>query len=307
MQVFYSPNKFICPYVHTIPIEAHILPTETVSMHINFDELLEMKIPIFSGKGADNTALILEHAAMNGPLLKYDIFKDLSFTRYSTVSRRIDDLRKRGYLAEAGKRLTERGKQTEESMYGLTWRGFVASLSSKKVRGNIIHVLRNNPLLTLPEKESILLVIEEIVTPEEFETISKPILEAYLKAIPNLEMIRDDQLWVWLFAIRDFPRLPENFKLTKMPENVLELLDRPPILKVVKERIAPFIKRKTTEITEIYRIFQVLNELSNFIIKLDETDKPSIRIKEYAETQLSKLFSGGQIEPFKELEAAGSQ
>jgi len=283
------------------------LPNETVSTHINFDELLPMKIPILGGMGSDNNALILEHIATSGPLLKYDIFKDLGFARYSTVSRRVDDLRKRGYLAEAGKRLTERGKHIEESMYGLTWRGFVASLSRKKVRANITHVLRKNPLLTLPEKESILLVLDEIVTPEEFETISRPILEAYLEAIPNLEMIKDDQLWVWLFAIRDFPRLPENFKLTKMPENVLELLDRPPILKVVKERIAPFIKQKTNEMTAIYMLFRALNKLSNFIIKLDETEKPSVRIKEYIEIQLPKLFSDGQIKPYRELEPDGSQ
>jgi hypothetical protein len=43
-------------------------------------------------------------------------------------------------------------------------------------------------------------------------------------------------------------------------------------------------------------LFRTLNELSHFIIKLDETDKPSIRIKEYAEIQLPKLFSDGQIE-----------
>ena len=256
---------------------------------------MPMKIPIFAGKAAENAALILEHIAITGPLLKYGVFKQLNFTRYSTVSRRIDDLRKRGYLAAAGRRKTERGKHTEESLYGLTWRGFIASLSSKKVRANIIHVLRKNPLLTLPEKKSILTVLEEIVTPEEFETISKPILEAYLKAIPNIEMIRDNQLWIWLFAIRDFPRLPESFKLTKMPENAIELLDRPPILKIFKERIAPFIKQKTNEITAAYMFFRALNELGNFISKLDETEKPSIQIKEYAETQLPRLFSDEQI------------
>ena len=282
--------------MHTILIGAHILSNETTSTHINLDELLPLKIPIFSGIGADNTALILEHIATNGPLLKYDIFKNLGFVRYSTVSRRIDDLRKRGYLAEAGKRSTTRGKRLEESMYGLTWRGFVASLSSQKVRANITDVLRKNPLLTLPEKESILVVLDEIITPEEFETISRPILEAYLKAIPNLELISDDQLWVWFFAIKDFPRLPDNFKLSKMPENALELLDRPAILKVVKERIAPLIKQKTEEITTLYILFRALNELSNFIIKLDEAEKPSIQVKEYLEVQMPKSFSEVQNE-----------
>jgi hypothetical protein len=271
------------------------LPNETNSMHINLDDLIPMKIPIFTGRGADNAAVILEHIATTGPQLKYDVFKDLDFARYSTVSRRIDDLRTKGYLGEAGKRLTERGKQTEESMYGLTWRGFVASLSSKKVRANIINVLKKNPLLTLPEKDSVMTVLEEIITPEEFKTISKTILEAYLKVIPNIETIREDQLWIWLSAIRDFPILPENFKLTRMPENALELLDRPPILKVVKEKIAPFIKQKTNEITEAYIFFRALNELSTFITKLDEKDKPSVRIKEYAETQLPKLFSDGEL------------
>lgn len=277
--------------MHTILIGAHILSNETTSKHINLDELLPLKIPVFSGIGADNTALILEHIATSGPLLKYDIFKNLCFVRYSTVSRRIDDLRKRGYLAEAGKRSTARGKRIEESMYGLTWRGFVASLSSQKVRANITNVLRKNPLLTLPEKESVLIVLDEIITAEEFETISRLILEAYLNAIPNLELISDDQLWVWFFAMKDFPRLPDNFKLSKMPENALELLDRPSILKVVKERIAPLIKQKTEEITAIYKLFRALNDLSNFVMKIDGSEKPSILIKEYLEVQMPKSFS----------------
>lgn len=210
---------------HSPSIETPFFKVQAHLQQASVWELLPLKIPVFSGIGADNTSLILEHIATSGPLLKYDIFKNLCFARYSTASRRIDDLRKRGYLAEAGKRSTTRGKRIEESMCGLTWRGFVASLSSQKVRANITSVLRKNPLLTLPEKESILVVLDEIITSEEFETISRTILEAYLNAIPNLELISDDLLWVWFFAIKDFPRLPDNFKLSKMPENALELLD----------------------------------------------------------------------------------
>jgi hypothetical protein len=59
--------------------------------------------------------------------------------------------------------------------------------------------------------------------------------------------------------------------------------------------------------TAIYMLFRALDKLSDFIIKLDETEKPSVRIKEYIEIQLPKLFSDGQIKPYKELEPSGSQ
>ena len=47
---------------------------ETTSTHTNLDELIPMKIPIFSGMGAENALAILEHIAKTGPLLKYDVF-----------------------------------------------------------------------------------------------------------------------------------------------------------------------------------------------------------------------------------------
>jgi transcriptional regulator NrdR family protein len=273
--------------VHTICGEAYILLSDANSKHINFDDLISFKIPVLSGIGASNTACIIEYLATNGPSLKYDVFKHLNFAHYPTVSRRIDDLRKRGYLAVSGKRLTERGKQNEESMYSLTWRGFVASLSSEKVRKDLINVLRKNPLLKLPEKEAIMVVLQEVTTSDELAVISGAIFEAYMKTIPNLEMINDSQLWVWLFAIREFPNLP---KLSKMPNDVFELLDRPPILKVIKERVAPLVKQKADEMELVYRIFRAMGALSQFIEYLDENEKPSIQVKAYLENQLPKLF-----------------
>jgi hypothetical protein len=263
------------------------------SEHINLEELISFKIPVLSGVGASNTAHIIEYLATSGPSLKYDIFKNLNFARYSTVSRRIDDLRERGYLGVSGKRLTERGKQKEESMYSLTWRGFVASLSSDKVKKDLINVLRKSPLLKLPEKEAILVVLQEVTTPEELSEISKAIFEVYVKTIPNIEMINDNQLWVWLFAMREFPVFP---KLSKMPNDVLELLDRPPILKVIKERVAPFIKQKADEMELAYRLFRAIGALSQFIENLDETEKPSIQVKGYLENQLPRLFPDQKAE-----------
>jgi len=112
----------------------------------------------------------------------------------------------RGYLAEAGRIATERGKQEEESTYGLTWKGFVAGLAIKKVRENAFQVLKDNLLLTLPLKEFVLLVLEWIVTPHELEIVAEYVLEPYLRAIPNLELIEEEQLLMFLFSMGENPR-----------------------------------------------------------------------------------------------------
>ena len=199
-----------------------------------------MKIPALSGKGSDNNRLILEYVALNGPQLKYRIFKDLEargLDRYSTVSWRVDALTKTGYLAEALEIPTERGKQIKESGYGLTWRGFIASLSIKEVRENIFQTLERNPLLTFPEKDSILLVLKEIYSQHDLEAISELILEAYLKVIPNVELIKDENLWMCLLAIREFPPGLKDLKPSKMPEDAWNLLDKPAIFQLVKEKL----------------------------------------------------------------------
>ena len=72
----------------------------------NLDELAEAKIPALGGKASKNNKVILEHIALNGPKLPYDVLKGLKYDldQYSTVNRRIRDLKKNRYLAEAGKR-----------------------------------------------------------------------------------------------------------------------------------------------------------------------------------------------------------
>lgn len=267
---------------------------KSVSMHINLDELVKSRIPALREKAAENNRLVLEQIALNGPLLPYDVLKNLNARSigslaailYSTVNRRIKDLKNRGYLAIAGKRLTERGKRTEEPAYGLTWRGFIASLSIAQVRENIFQTLEKNPLLTFPEKQSILAVLKEIVTPQELGIVTKPIFEAYLNAIPNVEMIRDDQLWIWLFAIDKFPKLPENFQFSKMPKDLVELLDRPPILRFIKERIVPQVRQRTMEIKTMYEALRPLDQLCEYVLKLEEADKPSRTIRQYMQNSL---------------------
>ena len=117
---------------------------QNIIPHTNFDELFQIKIPALKGRARTTNLLILETIATYGPLLKYDVYKRLNnrgITEYSTVTRRIDSLRERGYLGEANQRMTERGKRRAESMFGLTWKGFIASFVSKAVREDALQVI----------------------------------------------------------------------------------------------------------------------------------------------------------------------
>ncbi|MHA2315968.1 MAG: hypothetical protein ACXACF_11965 [Candidatus Hermodarchaeia archaeon] len=260
--------------------------------HSNLNELVKARIPALSKRAAENNKAILEKIALEGPLLKYDVSKSLNLplSDYGTISRRIDALTKAGYLEEAGKRATRRGKQTKQSLYGLTWRGFIASLTIKEVRENILQVLKRNPLLALPEKEIVLLVLEELVTQQELETIARTVLEAFLRTIPNLELVENEPMSIlaWLSSIKEI-KFPDAFKLSKIQQDaweLLKLLDKPAILQAVKEKLVPLVKQKTMETKAMYQTFLFLNEVGEFISNLEVEDHPSKKIREYYENEL---------------------
>jgi hypothetical protein len=177
-------------------------------MHIESEELVSSKIAALQGKGSRNNKLVLKILALGGPLIKYDIFKALKsegIRNYPTISRRVDDLKRRGYLENAGTRLIRVGKRVEEShTYGLRWRGFIACLAIGDARENLIRVLENNHLLekVLPNsvsKQIIIDILKELFSQEELETISRGILEGYLMAIPeNLEWINEGELVAYI-------------------------------------------------------------------------------------------------------------
>ena len=66
-----------------------------------------------------------------------------------------------------------------------------------------------------------------------------------------------------------------------MPEDVWQLLDRPVILRIAKEKIVPWTKQMTMETRAAYMVLEALDELGDYISKLDETDKPSKRPREH--------------------------
>jgi len=276
------------------------LSRESSFLHSNFNGLVKARIPVLGKRAAENNKAILEKIALEGPLLKYDVSKslNLSLSDYGTISRRIDALTEAEYLKEAGKRATKRGKQTKQSLYGLTWRGLIASLTIKKVRENTLQVLKRNPLLAFPEKEIVLSILEELVTKQELETIARAVLEAFLKTIPNLEFVENEpmSIFAWLLSIKEEIKFPSGFELSKIPKDAWELLDRPSILEVVKEKVIPLVKQKAMEIKMMYHFFSVLNEAGDFISGLKIENQPSRRIREYYENELKpklERFSEG--------------
>ena len=258
--------------------------------HINIDELIPVKIPALAGRARVKNLLILETIAAEGPLLKYDVYKRLKereITEYSTITRRIDFLKKKGYLGEAGKRITERGKQKAESMYGLTWKGLIASLAGKKTREDALQVIEKSPLLKIPEKEFVLLVLREAFDSKEIEKITELLLYSCMRIIPNLESIREEDLWLWVFqGLREIPS--DYLKIIEVPEqkkDLIKLLDNPRILQYLKTRILPVISEWESNMRVILGIFEVLNQIGAFVKELDPKDKPSEKLKEYLKSK----------------------
>lgn len=258
------------------------------------EQLASQRIPIFSERGAEKNQQVLLDIAVNGPMLKYDIAKSVRYKipLYSTVSRRIDNLAQRGYLAVASKRLTLRGRQTEESMYGLTWKGFIAIITNEKARSKFIEILRRNPLLGFPEKELVLTLFEEMATEQEVQTIANSFLEGLLAVIPNLELLEDNQLPFLIISTLPKLRLPKDFKLSKIPKDAWELLDRPAILQAIKKIIVPLMKQYTEGIRATYLFFSAFDEFGEFLENLEPCDQPSSKIRAYVESRLKNLSEG---------------
>lgn len=210
--------------------------SEGSNLHID-KGLIESKIGILRDKGSENNTRILETLSMKGPLIKYDLFKELKSsgnensekeTRYSTVSRRVDDLVYRGYLQTAGTRTIIVGKRKDESSrYGITWKGFIAGLTIESVAEDVLTALEKNPHLQLPFlSEASITVTKAIFSNRELKAIAQALLTGYLRAIPkDLESLKPEQLPMYLFpAITETPEIKESFenkdvsKLLQIPE-----------------------------------------------------------------------------------------
>lgn len=238
-------------------------------MHIESEEVLETKIRALRGRDARNNKLVLETLAFHGPLIKYDIFKTLKskgVKHYPTISRRVDDLKERGYLAVAGKRLITVGKRSGESpTYALTWRGFITSLVIEKVIKDIPSVLENSPLLRFPlppevPREMIVSVLKELFTPREIGTIAHALVAGFLKALPeDIESIAEEEYIMYLLpALAKAPEVKE--KIAK--KDMTKLLQIPGLLKLALDLITIYEK----QLSELLKGIRVMrNELEQYI------------------------------------------
>ena len=160
------------------------------------------------------------------------------------------------------------------------------------------------PGVKIEEKEIILPILKELATQQELEIVAKSILEVYLEATPNLELVENDpmSLFAWLLSIKEKPKLPEGFGLSKVPkdyEELLSLLDRPAIFKAIKERVVPLIRQQTIAAEMLYRFLLTFNRFGDYLSTLEIKDQPSKKIRKYVETKLlptlPELLNSGDI------------
>ena len=254
-------------------------------MHIKIDEILSAKIPAIMGNTAKNNVPILLTLAEGGPMIKYGLYKEIGGTS-STIGRRVDDLKSRGYIAPAGSRFAFRGRQQPETTYGLTWKGFIACLYFQRCRRNFVHILKVNPLLEIPEKDVVLTIFNKIFDEEYFDLVLYSLFCGYvLSGAPPIEIISEAALIGWVEPIIS---AAPHFEIKKEKTvNLFTLLDNPKILEYVKEKIVPKIAEYKNQTYETYKLLSFFDVVGQSVLELNVEDKPSKVVEELIEKLLA--------------------
>lgn len=263
-------------------------------MHIDRG-LIESKIRILRDKGSKNNARIMEIISSTGPVIKYDLFKELKNhdqkafdkqTRYSTVSRRVDDLVNRGYLQAVGTRTIVVGKRQEESpKYGITWKGFIAALTIESAAEEIPKILEKNPQLEFPfPREAPIEMMKAIFTNRELKTIAKGLVTGYLRVIPkDLELLKPEQMLMFLFpAFTETPETRERFE----KKDLSRLLQTPGVLNFITSSLDTTEKTLENSLVAVRELKSRLLSDSQSKISLTNNAK-----KEYSQTPITKCAS----------------
>ena len=190
-------------------------------MKTDIENIMAMKIPALRGRKAKTNSIVLELLALEGPQTVWNINKMLGRRRelYPTILKAIARLKNRGYVAKTGT-VKMAKKKGRTSTFGLTWRGFIVSLTSDKVCSNILTVLEKNPQLQFPLPREITLAIAEILGNERLKKIAKSLQPCFLEAIPNdVELIKEEEYPLYLF-----PALAKAEKLKEIKIEQKELI-----------------------------------------------------------------------------------
>jgi DNA-directed RNA polymerase subunit RPC12/RpoP len=170
------------------------------------------------------------------------------------------------------------GKRREDSpTYALTWRGFIASLVTETVIGDIPSVLRNNPLLKfdLPHevpKEMVINVVKELFTPREIGIIARALLVGFLRALPrNIESIKQENYIAYLVpGLAEVPEIREKFE----EKDLTRLLQIPGL----PELALDLIKTYEGQLSEVLKGIQVIKrELTKYMVRTTKIRKLSGR------------------------------
>jgi len=285
----------------------HILSKDIGQVHISH-ELVKQKIPILSDRASENNRQVLMTIALKGPLLKYDVRSEIG-SEYSTISRRIDDLLKKGYLVEAGTRITQRG--VPETQYGLTWIGLVASLAIDEVMKNALEVMQKN-LTSLNTKDlqdigfnfvKIYALVREffesILTTQQIEAFTKALFKGYLNSpVPSLDHLAgaegslsiENLSWVMIVlqsSWSEISNLPDGQPIPVM--DIIGLLDNPDILSLTQSLLLQASERFKEGLENQYRLLvHIPGEIGTILQGLSPEDKPSQKVKEFLENELSR-------------------
>jgi DNA-binding PadR family transcriptional regulator len=276
--------------------------------------LVESKIPAYRGTKAQNNRLVLGYFSRKGSSLPYDAFKDMrneghyKKNQYPTVYRRIKDLVEKGYLIEAGERSTKRGKRTEEIQYGISWIGLVASLAIEDIRRKILDVFElnlNSLDFEIRQNTGIYLnalfpsmrkIIETIYSQAQIETIVSLVFKAYLESsTPSLDNLKGasglgNLMWTMQVAqatMSEIEELPEGERIPAM--RIIELFDDPSILQIAQSLLPPTSERFKEGLENQYRfLVHIPGEIGLLLQGLKSEDKPSLKVKEFLENELSR-------------------
>jgi len=281
--------------------------------------LLQVKISAYQGVKARNDRLILGYLAINGPVLPYVIFRDLKGlgyykdNQYPTVHRRIRGLVKEGYLTEAGTRPTLRGKQSKETLYGLTTLGWVSSLAIDRVRKDVLSTLERNIDTAVPEKGTILSLevkiqslypgisefLRTVFYEEEIYAMITSLLLGYLKTnAPSIDVLATASIEEWIPWIKPvFEKAVIEYRIL-LPQgidrsiNLFRLLDNPEIFKSVNQLLPIISLYAESQIHTFVTWLFASSGLKSTFDSLTPEDKPSERAEAFLAGELPKLLQG---------------
>lgn len=222
--------------------------------------LIPQKIPALRGRAAKTNIRILEVLAREGPQTTYNTNKLLGRSRglYSTIFRAVTRLKEKKYVAKTGTvRMAKKCGRTPT--YGLTWRGFIASLASDKVCSNVLGVLEKNSQLTLPYPSDVMLpMARELFSDEQIRKLARSLFEGFIKVIPNnIESLEEEKYGAYLIAT-----------LIEAPPTTLEKIDQ-------SQSRLESVLRKYPKILDWFE-----KGVENFIKTLEETLDTAKKMRE---------------------------